>query len=564
MKEEYIIKTIINFLSNNSDNGVFIKELEKCCNVKKQHFKKFNSILKSLEKANRVYISNGKVYLFDKEIINLATITKISNSYGFAELEDKKFYIPGRLLKGSMVGDICLIRPIKGNGDTPEGEVVKIVEHVNKSFTGTFVQMNIGYGVVPDNMSSFTFKIKFGLEKGAKVGEKISCSLFKLGESHFKHIAQVLKVFGDSNKASVCSSAIIDEHNIKKRFDKETLENARQIFLKGITLEDLENRLDLRKDNIFTIDSHESKDLDDALSVKKEGDKYILGVHIADVSHYIKSKTDLDNEAFLRGTSVYYADNVIPMLPKEISNGICSLSCGEDRLCFSCFMTIDNTGSLLSFEFKKTVINSKVKGVYKEINGFINNDCSLDIKQKYDFLKDEIYILKEITHILIDKRAKKGSLEISTSESKIVLDSNKDPIDILARKRGFSERIVEECMVLANEACATFARQLDIPFIYRVHEKLSAKKVVDLTQFLSSIGFSNKDLAEGNVTQYALGGILNKAKDTNFERAVHINVLRSMATAKYEVEPKGHYGLALDNYSHFTSPIRRYPDLAIH
>ena len=438
------------------------------------------------------------------------------------------------------------------------------MKNANRPFTGTVVRMNAGLGIVPDSMDGFTFKIKFDKVKGAKPGEKVSATICNKTETHFLHTAEILKIFGDSSKASVCCYAILDENNVKKRFDKDTLAESEKIFSEGISEKDFEGRLDLRGEKIFTIDAKESKDLDDAISIKKTDDGYVLGVHIADVSHYVVPKSKLDNEAFTRGTSVYYANSVIPMLPKELSNGICSLSEGEDRLAFSAFVELDSNCKVTKSYFKKSIINSNIKGIYSEINSILDDSADDEIKAKYEIVSNEINILNEMTDILIKNRTNRGALEIESSEAKLIIDEDGNPTDIIRRDRGKSERIVEECMLLANEASAFLARSLEIPFIYRVHENPPAKKVEGLIEVLSFLGVNTKDLLKGEVTPKVVAELLDNARGTEQEKIIHTQILRSLAKAKYTVEPLGHFGLVLDNYSHFTSPIRRYPDLVIH
>lgn len=567
MREEYIIKNIMSMVKHSGEKGIYIKDIERKLRLNKNNFKKFNSIMKKLENSLYIYIIKGQVYSIDRNAFLKLPITKLSNNFAFCEDDNHKYYIQGRLLKGAMLGDLCLIKPLNSSGgDTSEGEVVKIIQYAKKNYSGTVVSFASGIGVIPDTMNRFVFKVKFGLEKGAKVGDKVSFTIYKYANSHFDHIAEIVKVFGDSEKASVCCYAILDDNGIKKRFDKETLEESKSIYEKGITKNDIDKRLDLRNQNIFTIDAKESKDLDDAIYIYKTDDCYKLSVHIADVSHYIKRGSVIDNEAFDRATSVYYADSVIPMLPKEISNGICSLSEKEDRLAFSCFMDISFNGKLLGFEFKKTIINSKVKGVYSEINSILDKTCSKDILDKYKDVLGQIDILNELTDILIKRKELKGGLDIISEECKIIVDENKDPIDIVKRIRGKSERIIEECMILANESCATLGRKLDIPFIYRVHEKPKNSKIESLISLLKilNVPIPKNGLQDEDVSQKVFSDILNSVNGTSLSKVVNINVLRTMAKARYDVDPTGHYGLVLKNYSHFTSPIRRYPDLAVH
>ncbi|MEG0381341.1 MAG: VacB/RNase II family 3'-5' exoribonuclease, partial [Kurthia sp.] len=300
-----------------------------------------------------------------------------------------------------------------------------------------------------------------------------------------------------------------------------------------------------------------------AISIKKLGNYYELSVHIADVSHYVKPNSPIEEEAFNRGTSIYFADRVVPMLPRELSNGICSLNPNEDRLAFSCIMTVDKDGKLVDFDFKKSIINSKVKGVYSEINQILDHTESDEIKAKYKPLYDNIFLMKELANILTRNKKARGAPEIETSESKIVLDENSVAIDIIPRTRGESEVIIEEFMLMANEAAASAARLKDIPFVYRVHEPPSEQKVDTLHNVLSALGIDCGDV-KLNLPASVLAKLINKSRGLPIYPLVNNIVLRSMSKAKYYEEPIGHYGLALENYAQFTSPIRRYPDLTIH
>ena len=345
-------------------------------------------------------------------------------------------------------------------------------------------------------------------------------------------------------------------------FPDDVLKEARKIEEGGVQDFCLNNREDLRDLNIFTIDGAESKDLDDAVSIKKTDNGWLLGVHIADVSHYVKGNSAIDKDAMKRGTSIYYADKVIPMLPKELSNGICSLNPNENRLTLSAFMELDRDGNMLSYRFCKSVIRSKVKGVYSEVNSILSGNCSADIAEKYSEVKDDIFLMNELADLLIAKRSRRNAPEIETVESKLLIDENGVCCGVLPRERGKSERIIEEFMLTANEAAAKLARDKKVPFVYRIHEAPPEAKVENLHELLPKFGLECPHFTE--FKPYHAAKILESAKGTDKYEAVNLMILRSMAKAKYSTEPLGHFGLVLEDYAHFTSPIRRYPDLAIH
>ncbi|MCM1577544.1 MAG: VacB/RNase II family 3'-5' exoribonuclease, partial [Ruminococcus sp.] len=343
-------------------------------------------------------------------------------------------------------------------------------------------------------------------------------------------------------------------------------DEARHIGGMKITDKDIYSRLDLRDQIIFTIDGADTKDIDDAVSIEKTAEGYKLGVHIADVSHYVKENSELDKNAFMRGTSIYYADKVIPMLPPALSNGICSLNPQEDRLAFSCLMEISAEGQLQKYKFTKTVIRSRVKGVYSEINQILANrdtpqNIPAEIAKKYEGLQDEIFLMKELADILTANKIKRGAPQIETAECKIIVENDRC-VDVKKRDRGDSEVIIEEFMLMANEAAAKTARERQLPFVFRVHEDPAPEKISELMEIVERLGIPHSHFTD--VKPIHLAEILENSKDSGLSAVINSMVLRSMAKAKYSHEPLGHFGLVLADYAHFTSPIRRYPDLAIH
>ena len=322
--------------------------------------------------------------------------------------------------------------------------------------------------------------------------------------------------------------------------------------------------MDLRALPIFTIDSAETKDIDDAISLTRTSDGgFELGVHIADVSNYVKPGSELDNEAFSRATSVYYADQVVPMLPKALSNGICSLNENELRLAFSCLMRLDKEGNLTDYRFVKSIIRSRVKGVYSEINALLAGTADAEIKAKYADVIDQLPAMKELYGHRARLRREHGCMDIESGEVKLILDENGRCIDVKKRTSGESESMIEEFMLLANQCAAHFARVKQIPFVYRVHEEPNAEKLERLHALLQACGI-NDHFAKDVPTPKELSAILEGVRGTPYEQIINTGMLRCMSKALYEEKPKGHYGLVLKDYAHFTSPIRRYPDLAIH
>ena len=343
----------------------------------------------------------------------------------------------------------------------------------------------------------------------------------------------------------------------------EVLEEARAYDNATIDPAEAAKRLDLRGIPIFTIDSAETKDIDDAISLQKLDDGYELGVHIADVSHYVRPGSALNEEAFERATSIYYADKVIPMLPTQLSNGICSLNEGEDRLAFSCLMRLDKDGNLTDYRFVKSVIRSRVKGVYSEINALLAGSADDELKGKYHEVLAQLPAMKELYGHRARLRKERGCMDIESGEVKLILDEDGHCIDVKKRTSGESEAMIEEFMLLANQCAAHFARVKQIPFVYRVHEEPNAEKLERLHNLLQACGI-NDHFAKEVPTPKELSAILEGVRGGPYEQIINTGMLRCMSKALYEEKPKGHYGLVLQDYAHFTSPIRRYPDLMVH
>lgn len=495
-----------------------------------------------------------------------ATIVKLGKGFAFAKLADGSgdVFIPGRFLMGAMPGDEVLVAISK----TPrvegsvEGEVVAVVAEQNE-FVGTIERREGRLMLVPDRAPNTPLIIKKSADGGVREGDKAAVVILERSANHADHRAGVAMRFGSSSAAKQCAKAILYANGIEKQFPAPVKQEAHQYENAVIVKEESAGRKDLRALPIFTIDSASTKDIDDAISIERLADGYKLGVHIADVSHYVRAGSALDAEAMRRGTSVYFADSVVPMLPRTLSNGICSLNEGEDRLAFSCMMQLDAQGKVTDYSFVKSIINSRVKGVYTEINTILDDSADAELLAKYAAVSAELSMMDELYQKLAALRAARGSMDIESGEAKLVIDDNGVCIDVQKRERGVSECMIEEFMLLANNCAASLARRLNVPFVYRVHEAPEAQRMEKLSKLLIASGVEFR--FEGDTpTVLELAKLLSKTRGTPLERPVHTGVLRAMAKAKYEVQPKGHYGLALQDYAHFTSPIRRYPDLAIH
>ncbi len=395
-----------------------------------------------------------------------------------------------------------------------------------------------------------------------KKGDKVIAEITHRGKRHSEHSCVITASYGSSMRASSCALCVVEINGLTPVFPPQVIMEARSVSDYSRISAEIPKRLDLRDLPIFTIDGADTKDIDDAISVTRTKNGYELGVHIADVSHYVLPKSELDNEAFKRGTSVYYANRVIPMLPKELSNGICSLNPGEDRLAFSCIAQLDKQGHITSYKFAKTVIRSRVKGVYSEINEMLEGYNSRSNSVKYQQVADQLPVMLELADILKATRLERGCPELETAEGKLIIDENDRCVDVVPRTRGRSEEMIEDFMLVANECAARFGFDKKLPFVYRIHEEPSEEKTEGFKQALVQLNIQYK--IGQHTTPGDIAAILKQVKDTPLAPIVNSIALRSMSKAKYSTEPVGHFGLVLDDYAHFTSPIRRYPDLAIH
>ena len=497
----------------------------------------------------------------------LCKVVKLGKNFAFVMLEDgtSDIFIPGRFTKGAMPGDDVLVEKFEHPRveGSDEGAILAILTEKN-DLVGTVRRVEGRLRFVPDDCPAITMPLARDCEGGAKDGDKVAVEILNRGSRQEDHRVGVAMRFGSSDEAKRCAKALLYAKDIRTRFPDKVREEAKKFEGAEISEKDCEGRMDLRALPIFTIDSAETKDIDDAVSLTRTSDGgFELGVHIADVSNYVKPGTELDNEAFSRATSVYYADQVVPMLPKALSNGICSLNENELRLAFSCLMRLDKEGNLTDYRFVKSIIRSRVKGVYSEINALLAGTADAEIKAKYADVIDQLPAMKELYGHRARLRKERGCMDIESGEVKLILDENGRCIDVKKRTSGESESMIEEFMLLANQCAAHFARVKQIPFVYRVHEEPNAEKLERLHALLQACGI-NDHFAKDVPTPKELSAILEGVRGTPYEQIINTGMLRCMSKALYEEKPKGHYGLVLKDYAHFTSPIRRYPDLAIH
>lgn len=563
IKKQDYTKKIISYLKKRYPKPTKYKVLLKEMRGKKFDFTEFTKCLENLKKEKLISEGKDGIKLSSEKDLKKAKIVRLNKTFGFARLEDtgEDVFISGRNLLGSLPGDVVSLRLVSSNGNSLEGEVVKINEENFSLFTGVIIAENFSL-LIPDMFSQYEIIFDNPMEFDLKSGDKVIAKITKRGKRHSEHRCEIVTNLGSSDKASVCAEGILAVNGINAEFSDEVLKNADEVSDFDEIQREIKNRTDLREEKIFTIDSAYTKDIDDAISIQKTLNSYRLGVHIADVSHYVLPKSPLDNEAFNRGTSVYYANKVVPMLPKILSNGICSLNEGEDRLAFSCFIEIDKSGHLISYDFEKTVIRSKVKGVYSEINEILSGSKTPSLLEKYSEVIECFSPMKELAGILKKNRIKRGSPQIESTEGAVVIDENDVCVGVLKHERGESEEIIEDFMLMANEAAARFARDNELPFIYRIHEHPNDEKISSLNEVLNLLNIPHS--FEEKASPKSLSEVLERVKGKPSAVVVNSLVLRSMAKARYSEEELGHFGLVLDDYAHFTSPIRRYPDLAIH
>lgn len=557
-------KLIVAALKRCGGDGVPSKSLMRESGVRMKD--SFYEALRNLEESGEVTVDKDhwvKLTAHTGEVE--ATIVSLSERFGFArpKLGGEDVFIPGGSLKGAFVGDEVILCDLRKESKGPSGKVRRILSRGTGAVTGTVHIDENGARVTPDGAIRYDLEISPSYLHGAKDGDKVRVTPQCDGLGEWR-TARVESIFGRGDRARVCADAIIERFGVPKEFPKEVLDEAERISHMEISSDDYNSRLDLRDEPVFTIDSAEAKDLDDAISVQKTIDGYTLGVHIADVSHYIKAGSAIDREAFRRGTSVYFADRVIPMLPEAVSNGVCSLTAGTDKLTFSALIDFDAEGNMTDYMFRKTVINSKVRGVYSEVNEILGGTASQALLDKYATVRESLLAAKELSDILKRRGVQRGEMDLSSDEIKFVLDKNGVCIDLLPRTTGMAEELIEQMMVAANIAAAKTALSAEIPFLYRVHGKPSPERVEELSELLKKLGIPCGELNRGEPAAKDFSTVLERARGGPREAVVNQRILRTMEKARYLDREIGHFGLALPEYSHFTSPIRRYPDTSIH
>ena len=586
--EEQELK-VLNLIKDKDYAPMKAKEIAMIMHVPKSEYNELLNILGKLEMEMKIQKNRKNQYRPVEEVYYDGIYRKNQKGFGFVKIEDQEdeIYIAKENSKNALNGDRVLIEIIeeKNKVKKAEGKVVKILKHEKDTIVGRFENnKNFGF-VVPDDKNFgtdiFISKKNFGK---ARNNHKVLVKITKYPEKGKKAEGKIIEVLGNVNEAGVDMLSLIKEHNLPSTFPEPVVEEAKKCG-NQIDESDIANRRDLRQDIIFTIDGEDAKDLDDAVKVTKlENGNYKLDVHIADVSYYVKPNSLLDQEALLRGTSIYMLGRVIPMLPRELSNGICSLNAGEDRFTLSCSMEIDEKGNVISSDVYKAVINVTERMTYTNVQKILdylntekqevsNNINQMEIKPQDDIDEEvinrykpyfsEFKLMEELAQILKNKRLEQGYLNLDIPESKIELDIDGRVTNIKKYETTFANEIIEQFMLTANETIAEKFFWLDAPFIYRVHEKPDYEKVQELNKFLFNFGLkikANKD----NIYPKEFAKILEEVQGKDEEKVVSNLVLRTLKVARYEASNEGHFGIASKYYCHFTSPIRRYPDLFIH
>ena len=525
--------------------------------------KKLLDDLRILEEGYTVYRSNKDKYmLFENSHLLKGRLSVNKKGFGFVIVDgrDEDIYIDAKNMNGALNNDLVVVEELKGqNGKKTEGRVVKVLKKENNLIVGEYKIIDGNPHFIPDDKKLRMEIILDNKDLDDLVdGHKIQVSIVKeMGK--YKYLGEVVKIIGHKNDPGVDILSIIYDHGINDVFTDEVMEEVNALPSEVLD-SDRKGRKDLTDMTIFTIDGDDTKDIDDAISISRKGENYILGVHIADVSYYVKEGTALYKEAYSRGTSVYLVDRVVPMLPHKLSNGICSLNPNVDRLAISCIMEITPNGKIVSHDIFESIIRSRIQMTYKKVNKILNDE---ETPEGYEPFKDDLKLMWELAKILRKEKLARGYLDFDVDEPKILVDENCKPYDVVLRERGKGENMIEDFMIAANETVAEHVFYMGLPFVYRVHEVPDNEKVEEFLNSISMLGYHV--VGDRNfVYPKSMKKILDQLRDKEGFEILSTLLLRCMKKAVYKPENLGHYGLASKCYTHFTSPIRRFPDTTVH
>ena len=558
-------KLVYGFISDKAYRPIKFKEMVSVLQVPRKEKEDFREVIESLIADGKITVDvKGKIKPISGNIM-IGTFIGTQKGYGFVAIEGEKddIFIPENATKGALHNDKVQVdvNPVR-TGKRLEGRIVGIVERGTDVVVGTFAKSK-NYGFVVADNQKFSKDIFIPKEhcKNAVSGHKVVVKITSYGGGDKNPEGKVIEILGHINDPGVDIMSIIKAYGLPEDFPDGVMNQVEQVP-DEVPEEDKVGREDIRDVQMVTIDGEDAKDLDDAVSLTKEGDIYKLGVHIADVSHYVTEKSPLDVEAIKRGTSVYLVDRVIPMLPHALSNGICSLNAGVDRLALSCFMDIDKNGNVVDHRISETLVNITKRMSYTQVKKIIE-DHDEEIIKENEPLVPMFELMQELAEILREKRRKRGSIDFDFPESKIILDGRGKPLEVKAYERNKATRIIEDFMLVANETIAEDFFWRESPFVYRTHEEPDPEKIQKLGIFVNNFGYSIK-MNQEEIHPKELQKLIKKIEGTQEEMMISRLTLRSMKQARYTVSCDGHFGLATKYYCHFTSPIRRYPDLQIH
>lgn len=544
------------------------KELAVMLQVSKEDRSELNRLLNELLAEGKLSLTKKGKFIKAKHSDKELTGTFISHpkGFGFVEIDgrDEDLYIPENFVNGAFHKDTVRVALLSGqNGRRQEAQVVEVLARGMRQIVGIYDKSNKNYGfVVPDNTKiNDDIFVPVERSKGAVSGHKVVCEITDYGKNNRKPEGKITEILGHVNDPGVDIMSIVKGYELPIEFSEKIMNQVERVS-NEVSEADMAGRRDLRDMQMVTIDGEDAKDLDDAVSLTKDETGYHLGVHIADVTNYVQENSALDWEARARGTSVYLVDRVIPMLPHRLSNGICSLNAGENRLALSCLMTIDQKGEVVSHEIVESVIRVDRRMSYTSVRKILEDRDEAEIAEHQELIP-MFERMRELAGILRGKRKKRGSIDFDFPESKIVLDGQGHPVEIKPYERNVATKIIEDFMLIANETVAEHFHWMELPFVYRTHDNPDPEKISRLGTFIRNFGYSIKSRQE-EIHPKELQKLLAKIEDTPEEALISRLTLRSMKQAKYTIDCTGHFGLACPYYCHFTSPIRRYPDLQIH
>ena len=559
-------KIIYEFICDEFYVPMKLKELAMLLQVPKDQRDELKAVMDSLEAEGKVHVTQKGKYIKGEAKHLRGIFQANARGFGFVtvEGEPEDIFIGEEDMGGAMQGDEVEVAITKApEGRRREGKILKIVNRGTQRLIGYYQsRKNFGF-VVPDNERILQdIFVPAEQSKGAVTGHKVVVELTSYGGERKKPEGRIVEILGHANDPGVDILSIVKSYDLPIEFPEKVLNQAERVA-KPVTGADMAGRKDVRDWQTVTIDGEDAKDLDDAITLTKEGDNYILGVHIADVTNYVQENSALDREALKRGTSVYLADRVIPMLPHVLSNGMCSLNAGEDRLALSCIMTVDSKGNVIDHQIAETVVNVDERMSYTSVKKILEEHDEEECR-RYQTLIPMFELMKELSEILRNRRHKRGAIDFDFPESKMVLDEDGTPLEIKAYDRNVATKIIEDFMLLANETVAEEYFWQEIPFVYRVHEAPDEEKMKKLITFIQNFGYTMHVPKGQEIRPKEVQKLLDKIEGSQEEAMISRLTLRSMKQAKYSPDNDGHFGLATKYYTHFTSPIRRYPDLQIH